>query len=177
MANPTPSPVRREQAPFRLAPELVEWAELHAQPGGVFGSFSHAVERALARLRAEHDLLSQRCKQEGLRLDREALARFYAEDLEATKPSKGGRPWKDPAKNPDRSVKAPATVDVALLAWARDTLVDAGPFEGMSQVVEVGLRRVRAEGPTTLGSPAQPFDPGALWSAFKQAQPQAKRTR
>ncbi|MCA1811335.1 MAG: hypothetical protein LC623_04905 [Halobacteriales archaeon] len=167
MTGAPPPPIHRERLPLKLEPELVSWAELHAQPGGLFGSYSHAVERALVRLLLEYDTLREGCAREGVPFNRAAFAALYRAELEATAPSKGGRPPKTGEREPGKE-RAYATVAVDLVAQARAAFLDNGPFEAMSQVVEVGLMHLRDEAATTASGPRNPFDPEAWWARYRQ---------
>ncbi|MEA3203415.1 MAG: hypothetical protein QOI63_1090 [Thermoplasmata archaeon] len=158
-----PPAINRAKLPLTIAPGHVAWVHQNAGVAGRFGSYSHGIERAIARVLLEHDLLRERCRAEGVRFDAKVFAGVLREDLEATRPGAAGRPPKAEARSSTRE-RADATVAVDLVARARDELVDKGPFEAMNQVVEVGLRLLQAE---AAGSPAHP-NPEAAWSRYRQ---------
>jgi hypothetical protein len=144
----------------RVLPDVLEYIQANCGIGGVFSHPGHALERCIAILRLEHQALEAHCRATRQPLDPDAFAKVYEADLAATTPGKPGRPPRDQPHGVAR-LRLHGNVSVEVLDWARATLVEAGPFETMSQVAEVAVRRHRRR-------PLPPFDASALVAEYER---------
>jgi Arc/MetJ-type ribon-helix-helix transcriptional regulator len=129
----------RERYGLTLAPDVAGWMEEHCRPGGYFGSPSHAVERALNRLRREMELVREQCRVEKQRFDVARFWRLHAADIDASAPGLGGRPVKDASREPAGRVKVFASLADELTEWIQP-YADGKPFQSLSHAIETGLR-------------------------------------
>lgn len=122
--------VERERYSLTLDARVIDWVNIHSRAGGMFRSHGDAVERAWARLRAEHDFIRERCRSTKRPFDAKAFAALYAAELEAAREPTGPR------------LRAFATVAVELRDWCLATWIKNPLADSLAQAAEVGLRRL-----------------------------------
>lgn len=153
---------------------VLEWVDAHIQGGGLLGGPSHAAERAIQRLKTEADFIHSACKRGGTSFHAKAFWQIYATEIEQSTPTGGGRSRHGHASTRGRVF---ASIATDLLLWANRACIQNGPFQTMSQVVEVGLRSLR-RGDHRLEPGAfvegMSQDPDALWSAYQRLVKQQK---
>lgn len=136
----------RERVPLTLAVDVLAWVRDRSQPGGPFGTASHACELALARLRDELREYQVECKRRGIPFRTAAFWKLHEADLLRTAPTK--RDPRPREARPEPGVvreRIFASLATELIAWAQKALLDAGPLASMSQAVELGLLRLQVE--------------------------------
>jgi Arc/MetJ-type ribon-helix-helix transcriptional regulator len=139
------SNILRERVALSLDRELVAWVDANSQAGAAFGSPSHAIERAIGRLRAEHDFTQETCRKTDVPFHDVYFWRLYADEVRQSQPGPRGRPFKGaPRPGHPKRVRVYATISMEMIAWTDRTCIQKGTFETLSQAVEVGLRRLRS---------------------------------
>lgn len=158
--------VDRSRVPLFLDPDLVEWINHNTRAGGPYGSPSHAIERALDRLRSELEFVKRKCHEEGVPFRAKAHWALYGKEMEQSQPGR----WNSRLSRVSR-LKIYATVANELLDWATQACVKEDVFHNLSHVAETGLRRLRGGSvPLTPDSPEPRLtvEPARLWSLYRQ---------
>ena len=168
MADTESRTIERVRVPLRLEPALVDWVNENSQDGGPFGGPSHAADRAIRRMQVEHAFIQESCRANGVPFRAKAFWGLYAQELDASPAQLAGRPAADEGVLRTRIY---VTVSTNLLDWADKVCISGGPFEGMSQVVEVGLRRLQAGEARLKAGDSEPkitLPPGEFWRRYEK---------
>jgi hypothetical protein len=169
----------RERVPVTLDRDVLEWVAENSLPGGPFGGASHAVDRALGRLRVEYDFIHETCREKGSPFRPAAFWRLYAKELKESEPAPSGRPFKGEVRQGKKRPQIFVTVDTGLLSWAHKICIKPGPFATISQTIEAALRRLRSGEERLDPSAIEPKiseTPETLWKHYKQALDASKTT-
>lgn len=168
--------VARERERLAIDRDLVEWINEHSSAGGWFRSHGDAAEKALGRLRTEHDFIRKRCRETGTRFNAKAFFTLYQADLDAVA-TKPGRPRKTEVRVAASHVLVRATMAVELMAWVHKVwLRPDGPLERLAQVVQVGIRRLRAGGHRLEPDDEEPkltLKPDEFWQLYQKIAAQS----
>lgn len=166
----------RERETLALEGELVDWINENSAAGGWFRSHGDAVEAAFDRLRTEHSFIEQRCRTRKVPFKSAAFWHLYKDELQQLSPGARGRPRGKDLPEPTR-VLVGATMAVELVAWANMTWLVDGVVERLSQVAEIGLRRLRIGGHRLNPDAEEPkltVEPETFWRLYEAAAAKAR---
>lgn len=93
--NLTKNPGRRSKAEkeriaVTIDQELLEWIDGRVEPGGPFGSYTHAIEFALHRLRREEEELRREVEEHGVRFDPQQMWSLFDALIHETRSRRRG---------------------------------------------------------------------------------------
>ena len=75
----------KERIHVALDRKLLEWVERNMEPGGPFGSTTHAVEFALKHLMDEEEALRAACRENKITFEASVLWSLYQKALDETR--------------------------------------------------------------------------------------------